>query len=240
MHLATLAAFSLVALSSAVAQTIDYKIYHRVFHPSTPNLLYKQRGVVTLAGSNSAEYTPSPSFSVDISSFATLLDSLDDADALYQIALEHEGDTAQSQWDVSSVKVCHLSPINSETLFLHLVGSRDPKPFALDYFVSPIPHNGLCPRKKSKRNKAKNDSVSPIHSFAANVDRLNTTIILRGPTTPPLPELHTPPPLTPEGEILKVAPEKTFLQKYWMYGFAIVLMLLVTGGGEEEQPRRAT
>lgn len=112
MHLTTLAAFCLAVLSYAVAQTTDYKIYHRVFHPSAPNLPYKQRGVVTLAGSNSAEYTASPSLSTDISSFATLLDSLDDADALYQIALEHEGDSSQSQWDVSSVKVVrHLISI---------------------------------------------------------------------------------------------------------------------------------
>lgn len=105
MQLTTLAVLSLAALSSAAAQTINYRIFHRVFHPAAPNLPYRERGAVTLAASSSAHFTASPSLSDDISSFAALIGSLDDSSALYQIALEHEGDSSQGQWDVSSVKV---------------------------------------------------------------------------------------------------------------------------------------
>ena len=71
------------------------------------------------------------------------------------------------------------------------------------------------------------------------------------------PELHAPPPLTPQGEVVQPVPEKSFLQKYWMYIAALLLIFCmsfmgsfpslnsisfsssVLAGGEEEQPRRA-
>ena len=39
------------------------------------------------------------------------------------------------------------------------------------------------------------------------------------------PELRAPPPLTPEGQVVTPEPEKTFIQKYWIYivGFMIVI-----------------
>jgi hypothetical protein len=37
--------------------------------------------------------------------------------------------------------------------------------------------------------------------------------------------LRTPPPLTQDGEPVKPEPEKSFLQKYWMY-IAVVLLAL--------------
>lgn len=39
------------------------------------------------------------------------------------------------------------------------------------------------------------------------------------------PELRSPPPLTPEGQVVKPEPEKTFLQKYWVYILALVIIL---------------
>ena len=38
------------------------------------------------------------------------------------------------------------------------------------------------------------------------------------------PELHAPPPLTPQGEVVQPIPEKSFLQKYWMYIAALLLI----------------
>ena len=69
------------------------------------------------------------------------------------------------------------------------------------------------------------------------------------------PELHAPPPLTPQGEIVQPVPEKSFLRKYWMYIVALLLIFCmsfmesspslnstsfhpVLVGGDEEQPRR--
>jgi len=39
------------------------------------------------------------------------------------------------------------------------------------------------------------------------------------------PELRTPPPLTPEGEVVQPVPERSFLQKYWMYLAAVLVAL---------------
>jgi ER membrane protein complex subunit 10 len=39
------------------------------------------------------------------------------------------------------------------------------------------------------------------------------------------PLLKEPPPLTPQGEVVKPEPEKTFLQKYWIYIAGVLLAL---------------
>ena len=39
------------------------------------------------------------------------------------------------------------------------------------------------------------------------------------------PELRAPPPLTPEGQIVTPEPEKSFLQKYWIYILAVMVVL---------------
>lgn len=39
------------------------------------------------------------------------------------------------------------------------------------------------------------------------------------------PELRPPPPLTPEGQVVTPEPEKSFLQKYWIYILAFFVFL---------------
>ena len=39
------------------------------------------------------------------------------------------------------------------------------------------------------------------------------------------PELRSPPPLTPEGQVVTPEPEKSFLQKYWIYILALMVIL---------------
>ena len=39
------------------------------------------------------------------------------------------------------------------------------------------------------------------------------------------PELRQPPPLTPEGQVVTPEPEKSFLQKYWIYILALMVIL---------------
>ena len=39
------------------------------------------------------------------------------------------------------------------------------------------------------------------------------------------PELRSPPPLTPEGQVVTPEPEKTFIQKYWVYILAFMVVL---------------
>ena len=41
----------------------------------------------------------------------------------------------------------------------------------------------------------------------------------------PRPELRSPPPLTPEGQVVTPEPEKSFIQKYWIYILAFMVVL---------------
>jgi len=178
---------------------------------------------------------PSPQLYDSLVSFSEMLETLQNTDgALYQLALEHEGDTSNALWDLSSVKICHLDKASSETLILHLINAQDYNPFALDYFVLPIPHDGSC-REPHVSKKGPTPSIS-LQNFADKIQHLNSTILLRKPDSPPLPELRAPPPLTPQGEVVQPVPEKSFLQKYWMY-IAALLLIFFLAGGDEEQPR---
>ena len=79
---------------------------------------------------------------------------------------------------------CHLDQALSETLILHLINAQDYNPFALDYFVSPIPHDGSC-REPYISKKGPTPSIS-LQSFADKIQHLNSTILLRRPDSPPL------------------------------------------------------
>ncbi|KAH9482376.1 hypothetical protein JR316_0004476 [Psilocybe cubensis] len=227
MKLPVLAAFL------SVANAAELVLHHRVFHPDLPSQQYRKRSTVSL-DTATAEHVPT--FAQDLAAFADAVRTLDrDAEVLYQVALEHEGDSSEALWDYSSVKACYLSKATADTILLHLPSGQDNSPFAIDYFVSPIPHDGSCPQTKSKTSSP----ASSLKAFSNKVQRLNSTVLLRQPTTPPLPELRAPPPLTPEGQVVKPVPEKSFIQKYWMYIVAVVLVLAVGSGPEEpEQPKR--
>ena len=140
---------------------------------------------------------------------------------------------------------CHLDKASSEILILHLINGQDYNPFALDYFLSPIPHDGSC-KGPHKSRKGLTPSIS-LQRFANKIQHLNSTILLRRPDSPPSyvpmsihllrkyiqhilyrPELHAPPPLTPQGEVVQPVPEKSFLQKYWMYIVALLLIFCMS------------
>jgi len=221
------------------AKNANVNLYHRVIHPSQSALPpYAHRASISFPPDSSPVMIPSPELYDTFVSFAEMLETLQNTDgALYQLALEHEGDRSNAHWDLSSVKICHLDKASSETIILHLPNARDHNPFALDYFVSPIPHDGSC-QEPHKSEKGPTASIF-LRSFADNIQHLNSTIVLRRSDSPPLPKLHAPPPLTPQGEVVRPVPEKSFLQKYWMYIAALLLILVLGGGSDEEQPRRA-
>jgi hypothetical protein len=132
---------------------------------------------------------------------------------MYQVALERGA--TDDVWPTSVVKACHLPGSTSAHLTIHFAPSG--LPFAIDHFVSPVPHDGSCPVSDTRK------------LYSA----LNTTITLMSPRQPPQPELRTPPPLTAEGEPIAPAPEKTFLQKYWIYMVIILGVLLISGPVDE-------
>jgi len=136
-------------------------------------------------------------------------------DALYQVALELEGDSA---WAVSSVKACHLQSATADSIILHL--SSEQEAFNLDYFVSLVPHDGSCPE--------------PTAEARTFLTTNNSTISLRHARLPPSPELRTPPPLTPQGQVVVPEPEQNFIQKYWMYLLGVLLVMMLAPAPAEE------
>ncbi|KXN86412.1 hypothetical protein AN958_10274 [Leucoagaricus sp. SymC.cos] len=246
-------AVSAALCALAAAQPAVFRLHHRVHHVSRPQLPYAEQGTIHIADDGSASFTPAAALSDDLLQFSGAISDLEGPldNLYYQIALQR-GDEQQSSWDFTSVKACHLPHATSQTFVLHI---QDTKPFAIDYFVSPIPPDGSCSNAAS-RSKSHRPPLSPFVSFAENVRGLNTTIVLKSPHAPPLPELRKPQPIAPTGEPLQPVPEKTFIQKYWMYiAVAFValcaylttplnnwcrftLVGLVLTGGEEEGPRR--
>jgi len=212
--------FSLLPLAFAE----DFRILHRIHDPLAPSPLpFSERGILSVS-SSSQSLVASASLGDDLLQFAETAQSLNGA--LYQVALEREGDEHQGEWSISSVKACHLPKSTSETFIIHQ--TSDSKPFALDYFISPVPHDGSCSNTKAGSNPNK------FHQT------YNTTLSLRSPRLPPLPELRKPPPLTPQGEPVKLVPEQSFIQKYWMYSLVALAALLLTSGGEEEVPKEGS
>jgi len=135
-----IAAASFLAVVSA-----NVNLYHRVIHPSLRDLPYAHRASISFPPDSNPIMVSSLQLYDSLVSFSEMLETLQDTDgALYQLALEHEGDTSNALWDLSSVKICHLDKASYETLILHLTDGQDYNPFALDYFVSPIPHDGSC------------------------------------------------------------------------------------------------
>lgn len=216
----------------------EFTLYHRAFHPTAPLIQYSKRGQLILDPINQPSFRSSPTFAKDLLSFGqTLRDSGVNLDAaFYQIALERENDVSEAHWDISVVKICHLRDASAETIILHTNDPHGIRPYALDYFVSPVPHDGACPKPKTA--KSSNLNLTPLHVFAENVDKLNSTIIIRTSHVPPLPELKAPPPLNPQGQVEPPVPEKTFLQKYWVYIVVGLIALMLSGGGDEEEPKR--
>ncbi|KAI0832475.1 hypothetical protein BC628DRAFT_1414772 [Trametes gibbosa] len=217
----------LAHLLSLVRAAPDLRLTHRILHPSLPAAPFTDRATVLLTGSGpsaDARLVPSETLAHDLLHFTAAVEGLNDA--LYQVALERPGEPEPSQWPSSFVLACHLPYSTSESFTLHL--DQNGTPFSLDYFVGPIPHNGACP-KKSPKSSAAQSSPAEFRPIA------NTTVALRSPSFPPLPQLRAPPPVTAEGKPVEAPKEKSFLEKYWMYiAIALVAMIAAPGPAEED------
>ncbi|THH12541.1 hypothetical protein EW146_g7594 [Bondarzewia mesenterica] len=163
--------------------------------------------------------TPTPSFQHDLLALTQAAQSVDGA--LYQVALASQSHTDHVPWHISSVKACHVATSTAESIVLHL-DPHDGSPYALDYFVDPVPHDGACIHPSKQSNLS---ALSP----------RNTTVTVSTPRHPPLPELRAPPQLSPQGEAIKPVQEKSFLEKYWLYiVIALGAMMLAPSSPEEE------
>ncbi|KAH9843856.1 uncharacterized protein C8Q71DRAFT_719541 [Rhodofomes roseus] len=227
----------LAALPPALADASP-RLFHRVVDPASPDAPFRPRAVLSVSASGPAaraSLAPTQSLEADLSQFAATLHHT--PGALYQVALEREG-ADPSTWDISSVKACYLPHSTSEEITVHV--DSDGTPFTLDYFVGPIPHDGSCPKLKRGRGKGSTlvtaGEGSPESESAPELlHTQHTAVFVKSPTLPPLPSLRVPPPLTPEGTPAVPPPEKSFLQKYWMYIAVAAVALLIAPAGEEEK-----
>ncbi|KAI9574694.1 hypothetical protein HD554DRAFT_2049235 [Boletus coccyginus] len=220
MYFSSFITFLLVSFANAQNEPEPIRVKHRVVHPNLPVTSWSELGTVALPSlhsisplGSSATLIPSDTGFRDLVQFTESVDPIVEG-AMYHVALERPGVT-DDVWPTSVVKACHLPGSTSAHITVHF--SPSGLPFAIDYFVSPVPHDGSCPPPNTRKSY-------PAH---------NTTVILMSPRQPPQPELRTPPPLTAEGEPIAPAPEKSFLQKYWIYMVLIFGVLLISGPVDE-------
>jgi len=186
------------------------KVYHRISLPGHSEETWTMRGHF-----DKDSWIPASSFREDLAKLASNSHSRDPK-CLYQVALERVEDNSYNSWDLASVKACHLQSITTENFVLHGTSNEI---YGLSYSVSPVPPSGGC-------HDASSQEV---------LVNLTTTVTTRYPTQPPTPELRTPPPLNPQGQVISPPPEKSFLQKYWVYIAGLFLVISLTGGGDEPQ-----
>ncbi|KAI0251251.1 hypothetical protein BJV78DRAFT_1282540 [Lactifluus subvellereus] len=224
---------TIIASLSSFAQA--FQLYHRVLHPSSPENPFVKRGSILLSD---------PTGNTRIQSTSTVQHDLPLAetsahvtDALYQLALDPG--KSDSLWLISSIKACHLAHATDEHIVVHLP-SPGGTPFALDYFLDPIPLDGTCPPSQV---------FSPTLALPQNA-----TITFSHPGQPPLfviivlipdrrlnipyrPELRVPPPLTATGDPVPLVPDKSMVQKYWLFIVVVLGALLIAPPSGEEGPQ---
>ncbi|KAJ8587191.1 hypothetical protein M405DRAFT_852998 [Rhizopogon salebrosus TDB-379] len=217
--LLTLSIFSLPTSRADESPELKLRLMHRVVHPNLPVTPWSELGEVTIPPFTSIHPTGyqaplllAESLQDDLAGFAEAVDP-NMPGAMYHVAIEHPL-SEDALWSVSSMKACLLPSSTSANVVIHFSVAGDP--FAIDYTVSPVPQDGVCPETST--------GSYPAH---------NASVVLKSPRLPPLPELRVPPPLTPEGEPITPVPEKSFVQKYWIYMVVVLGALLISGPADE-------
>lgn len=80
----------------------DFRIFHRIHHPVGTPVRFSQRGTLTIPPSGPAVLKASDNLANDLLDFTETAHKLNGA--LYQLALEREGDEHEGHWSISSVK----------------------------------------------------------------------------------------------------------------------------------------
>ncbi|KAH0839906.1 hypothetical protein J3R83DRAFT_858 [Lanmaoa asiatica] len=162
----------LISLASAQNEFEPIHVQHRVVHPNLPITPWSELGSIALPSlhsisplGSSATLIPSNTLLDDLVQFQESVDPTIEG-AMYQVALDRPG-VADGVWPTSVVKACHLTGSTSSHLTVHF--SPSGLPFAVDHFVSPVPHDGSCPPPDTRKSY-------PAH---------NTTVTLMSSRQPP-------------------------------------------------------
>lgn len=126
-----LLALLFASVSLVWAADSSFNVYHRVYEPNQPESPFTARGTILIPASGHASFEPSSSLSQDLTQLAHKLQTV--KGALYQVALELDGDARPGQWDaVSAVKIVNQSSLGLERPRLnhsvHSVTSIKPPP----------------------------------------------------------------------------------------------------------------
>ncbi|CAE7120815.1 unnamed protein product [Rhizoctonia solani] len=200
------AVFLSLAVSALASNDTAVHIHHRIRLPGAEPVPFSHKGTVVLTPAGPS-YSPAGAFRDQLAEWIS-----SSPDARYDIALETQENP--DDWPRSSVKLCHLSAAYEEFLTLHKTVSGDI--FALDYHLDSVPKNGVCPHK-------------PAAMYIASTD-----IQIKSPSPAFTPRLKVPPPIGSDGQPTKPVPEKSFIQKYWMYIVPGLIILLVLPAGPED------
>ena len=98
-----------------------------------------------------------------------------------------------------------------------------------------LAHNG-CPLPKSikKRNLVRRRSAKP-QPPSPHPTRFDTHLLSTQPQHPPAPPLKQPLPTMQDGSIAQPPPEKSFIQKYWIYLIPVAILLLMPPAEDEKK-----
>lgn len=201
------------ALLGAVAAEADVSVnvHHRVRLPGDSSTPFTHKGTVLLTPTGPS-YSPAAAFRSQLTAWAS---NSSIPNARYEVALQTNPaeDGNPDDWPRASVKLCHVTGANEEFLTMHKTLSGDI--YALDYHLSSVPKDGSCPK--------------PAPLYIASTD-----VQIKSPSPAFRPRLKTPPPMGSDGQPVKAEPEKSFIQKYWMYIVPALIILLVMPAGPEE------
>ncbi|KAJ9478384.1 ER membrane protein complex subunit 10 [Pseudozyma hubeiensis] len=257
-----LAAASLAILPAAAA-TLDgapsYSVLHRITtldasSSSSPITSWTQRGTLEVSSFNT-------SFTNLLSASETK--SLHDqawqekaGDLLYQLALVSSGAEMNEDTGLyTSVRLCHLQqthrelPSIDDELLITLrsdsivsLGYRI-KDISLDHTNCPLPSDRKMSlvreerrkqrqRQLSRRRNSRSPATSPQQPTAEEL-KFNTAIKSVHSQKAAKLTLRTAQPTNEDGTVKVPPPEKSFVQKYWMYAIPVAILLIMPDGGDE-------
>lgn len=174
-------------------------------------------------------------------------------DLLYQIGLRPHGDDQTALY--TSVRLCHLRQSHRELRSIDdelLLSSRGADVVGLGYRVKditlgsdhcPILSNVKLDKVKEERRKQRQRQLSRRRKSASSPSAASATIeqefklntVVRSVTrqTPRKLMLKQAAPTNADGTVSVPPPEKTFVQKYWMYAIPLVLLLIMPDGHDD-------
>lgn len=200
------------------AGSAELRIFHRILNP------YEEAAGSGSSWQEKSRYDARTGKKVAVH-HELIVDEVDSEGLWYQVAVgnDEQGVDDTSRWPMSSVKLCYL-PVSNLTANIHISPfTQSVSGIHLSLSSDSLPKDGSCPS----------------HVRAVRNTHLDMTIEMITPQTIPTLQAAGSSPAMPRvdpqtGETIAaegVQPEKTFLQKYWMYLFGAMLILGMSGGG---------